>query len=120
MKKYIAIVEGRSIKLYNLSKITSPMVVIRNHLHRVDEHLFYLEKGSNRAIVFTELESTQVYSDGNTYVDPDEAIAIFDTAPDLKKKVAVWNRVMDGGGMPFVYICLGFIMVAYFLWGMLT
>lgn len=120
MKKYLAIIEGRGIKKYNLSKINAPMTIVRKHLYRTDEHLFHLDKGGEVAIEFVELESTQVFGDGKTYVDPDETIAILDTAPNLKKKVAVWNRLTDGGGMPFIYVALGIIMMVYVVGMMLT
>lgn len=42
MRKYVAIIEGRGIKKYNLSKVTLPMTTIRSHLYRTDEKLFHL------------------------------------------------------------------------------
>lgn len=119
MRKYVAIIEGRSIKKYNLSKITLPMTVIRNHLYRTDERFFHLEKGGDQSIEFVDLENTQIYGVPE-YINPDETIAVLDTAPNLKGKVAIWNRLFDGGGMNFIYVALGVIMVIYVLWGIIT
>ena len=120
MRKYLAIIEGRSIKKYNLSKIISPMTVVRKHLYRTDEQLFHLEKGGGDAIEFVDLESTQAYGDGMTYSDPDETIAVLDTAPNLKGKVAVWNKLTDGGGMQIMYIAFALIAVIFVIGKMLS
>lgn len=119
MRKYLAIIEGRGIKKYNLSKITLPMTTIRSHLYRTDERLFHLDKGSDQAIEFVELENTQVYGDGE-YLNPDETIAVLDTAPSLNKKVANWSSLTNGGGMNFIYMALGVIMVIYVVYGIFT
>lgn len=118
MKKCVAIIEGRGIKKYNMSKIALPMTIIRNHLYRTDEELFHLEKGGDQAIEFVELENTQVFGSGRDYLDPDETIAILDTAPDLKGKVANWSKLTNGGGMGFIYYVLGIIMVIYVIYGL--
>lgn len=119
MKKYIAIKEGRTIKKYNLSKIATPMVMIRDHLYTLHEFEFHLDKGCGDAIKFTDLESTQYYGDAERYINPDETIAVLDTAPNLKQKVKVWNRLTDGGGMTVIYAALGIIMVIYVIGMML-
>lgn len=54
------------------------------------------------------------------YLNPDETIAILDTAPSLTKKVANWSSLTHGGGMNFIYIALGVIMVIYVVYGIIT
>lgn len=112
MRKYVAIRDGRSIKKYNISKITNPMTIIRNHLYRLDEQMFHLDRGSGDAIMFTDLDSTQFYGDGKVYIDPNETMAILDTAPDgAKKEVKRWNNLTDGGGMTYIYMAVGLVIV---------
>jgi len=120
MRKYIAIIEGRRIKKFNLSKITLPLTVIRQHLYPTNDRFFHLEKGGDQAIEFTELENPEVYGSGE-FENPDEIIAVLDTAPSMKGKVAVWNRLIDGAtGMDFIYYALGIIMVIYVIYGMIN
>lgn len=117
MRKYLAIMEGRTIKRYNMDRITLPLTAVRQHLYRTDDHLFHKERGSNVSIEFVELENTQTWGDGQ-YLDPDETIAILDTAPSVKAKVATWSKLTNGGGMNFVYLALGVIMIIYTVYGL--
>lgn len=117
MRKYLGIMEGRTIKRYNMDRITLPLTAVRQHLYRTDEFCFHKERGSNISIEFVQLENTQVWGDGQ-YLDPDETIAILDTAPSVKAKVANWSKLTNGGGMNFIYLALGVIMIIYTVYGL--
>lgn len=122
MRKYLAIIEGRSIKKYNMDRISLPLTIIRSHLYRTEERLFHLERGGDQAIEFVELENTQVLGSGEpgSYLNPDDVIAVLDTAPSMKGKVANWNSLINGGGMNFIYFILGIIMAVYVIFGLVT
>ena len=117
MGKYIAIRNGRTIKKYNLGRVTLPMTDIANHLYRLDEVMFHMDRGSGDSILFTELESTQFYGDGRKYIDPNDTIAMMDTSPNGTKKVYRWNKLTDGGGMVYVYMAIAVILVLSFIGG---
>ena len=94
------------------------MTDIANHLYRLDEIMFHVDKGTGDAIMFTDLESTQFYGDGKTYIDPNVTIAMMDTSPSGAKKVYRWNKLTSGNGMTYVYMAIAVIMVISFIGGM--
>lgn len=111
MKKYIAIIEGKRIKKYRLGTVGLPLTVVRKHLYRTDDQLFHKDLESDEAILFTELESTQAYGDGETVIEPDDAIAILDTSYSSGKKSVGYISLIIANPMLLVYGAVAIVIV---------
>lgn len=110
MKKSICIKEGRRIKKYRLGSVIMPLTIVRKHLYPTYENLFYNDRDSDESLIFTDLESSQIYSDGNLFLDPDDAIAILDTMNNSRDKIG-FAGTMINNPMVFVYAGLGIVIV---------
>lgn len=103
MKKYICIIEGRRIKKYRLNAVGLPLTVVRKHLYRIDDRLFHKDLSSDESLLFTELESTQAYGDGQTVIKPDDSIALLDSSYSTGKKNISYISMLIANPMVLVY-----------------
>lgn len=103
IKKSIGIIEGMTIKRYNLGRMVLPMTVIRKHLFRTDERYFYIDRYTGESLMFTDLESTQAYGDGDTYIDPDDTLSFLDTAPSGKSAAIGFLPMIIKNPMVIIY-----------------
>lgn len=112
MKKSIGIIEGRRIKRYYLGKNVLPLTVVRKHLYQTDDRFFHNDRASDESIMFTLLESTQAFGDGELYIDPDDALAVLDTAPSKNGNGSVgFISMFMNNPMMFVYLGIGVVVV---------
>lgn len=118
MLKSIGIIEGRRIKRYYLGKNVLPLTVIRKHLYQTYDLFFHNDLDSDESIMFTTLESTQAFGDGVLYIDPDDAIAILDTAPSKRNRSVGFLSMFTNNPMMFVYMAIGIVILFTVLGGM--
>lgn len=111
MPNYIALKTGKTIKKYNVGKALLPMTIIRKHLYRTDLKNFHEIIGTADNIMFTDLESTQYYGDGLDYVDPDDTIAMLDTAPTSNNNSVGIISMFVGNPMVFVYAAIAIVIL---------
>lgn len=107
----IAVIEGRRIKKYSLGPSVLSMTVIRKHLIRTDARLFHKDVSGGEAILFTELESTQVYGAKDNYTDPDITIAMLDTAPTSTNRAVGHLGILIENPMVVVYVAVAAIVL---------
>lgn len=111
IRKSIGIIEGVTIKRYNLGRMVLPMTVIRKRLFRTDEQNFYIDRTSGEGIMFTDLESTQAYGDGHNYTDPDRTFAELDVAPSESKNSVGHLGMIIQNPMVLVYAAVAVIIL---------
>lgn len=111
MKKSIGIIEGMTIKRYNLGKMVLPMTIIRKRLFRTDECNFWIDRTTGEGIMFTDLESTQAYGDGKNYIDPDNTLAQLDVVPSQKNNSVGHLSMIVQNPMVLVYAAVAVIIL---------
>lgn len=111
LRKSIAIIEGMRIKRYNLGSMVLPMTVVRKHLFRTDERYFYIDRTNGESILFTDLESTQAYGNGNEYIDPNDTLALLDTAPTSKNASVGHLSLLIENPMVLVYAAVAVVIL---------
>ena len=111
IKKSIGIIEGMTIKRYNLGKMVLPMTVIRKHLFRTDERYFHHDRTTGESIMFVDLESTQAYGNGEDYINPDVTIAYLDIAPSGKNHTIGHLSMIMQNPMVMVYFAVAIVIL---------
>lgn len=100
-----------TIKRYNLGKMVLPMTVIRKRLFRTDECNFFIDRTSGESIMFTDLESTQAYSNVKNYIDPDNTFEQLDVVPSQKNNSVGHLSMIIQNPMVLIYAAVAVIIL---------
>lgn len=112
MQKKLLLIEGRTVKAYNLGKASRAMTIVRQRLFRTDDRLFWCDFEGPDSIIIYDLDSTQPYGTGTKYLDPDTTMAFIDIArTNHKKNVGLISTINSLNGMTFVYIAVAIVIL---------
>lgn len=115
--KYFARFEADRVRIFRLKKGPRQCVTILSKLYRTDEPLMVRDTKTDDVMVFYNVDETQPLMPYPVLVDPDETIALMDSAKAVGNKKAMWAYI--GGSNMWQYFT-AIIIVGALLYGFLA